>query len=106
MLGSWHELSAEVQQAVEVFEEVRSIRQGLVREDERDEQAKDRLLYVLVELGRLHTELQNPHQARLYYQQAIQIGEELSKNNSRPNLQSQQSVEAARKGLAVIENGR
>jgi hypothetical protein len=106
MLGSWHELSAEVQQAVEVFEEVRSIRQELVREDERDEQAKDRLLYVLVELGRLHTELQNPHQARLYYQQAIQIGEELSKNNSRPNLQSQQSVEAARKGLAVIENGR
>jgi tetratricopeptide (TPR) repeat protein len=104
MLGTWHEKSGQVQQAAEVFEEVRSIRQQLVREDERDEQAKDRLLYVLVELGRLHTELQNPHKARVHYQQAIQIEEELSKNNSRSNLQSQQSVEAARKGLAQIQS--
>jgi tetratricopeptide (TPR) repeat protein len=102
MLGSWHEMSGQVRQAANVFDEVRSIRQDLVHEDARDEQAKDRLLYVLVELARLHSKLQDSAQARGYYQQAVLIGEELSKQNSRPNNQFEQSLEAARKGLKEL----
>jgi tetratricopeptide (TPR) repeat protein len=103
MLGSWHEMAGQVERSLEVFEEVRAIRQDLVSQDGRDEQVKDRLLYVLVELGRLHANVKNPQKARQYYEQAIHLGDELSQQNSRPNMQFQQSIEAARKGLAAAK---
>src|SRR5437764_819183 len=57
MLATYHAQAGQVQEAIHVFEDVLAIRESLVRADPRDEQAKDRLLYALVQLGRLHRRL-------------------------------------------------
>jgi len=54
MLGNWHKNRNETRAALGAFEKVLEIREQLVNEDARDEQAKDRLLFVLCEMGQLH----------------------------------------------------
>ena len=105
MLGTWHESSDDLQSAVEAFRKVLDIRVQLARLDERDEQAKDRLLYVLVTLGRLCGQLREYRESAGYYRRAVDLGAELTRLDSRPNAQFANLVAQAKAGLERA-NGR
>jgi serine/threonine protein kinase len=103
MLASWHENTKDLAGAIHEFEEVLAIREDLVRRDPRDEQAKDRLLYVLCSLGRLHGQMHHNRESARYYRRALDLGEELSRIQSRPNAQFAGLVKAAKEGLAAAD---
>ena len=100
MLASWYEHTGDLEGAIRQFQEVLAIRAELVERDNRDEQAKDRLLYVLCALGRLHGEIKQYRDSARYYRRALDLGEGLSRMNSRPNSQFLGLMKEAREGLA------
>jgi len=100
MLATWHEGTSDPRGAIRAFEEVLAIREDLVRQDDRDEQAKDRLLYVLCALGRLHGRLREYPESARYYGRAVNLGQELSRMSSRPNAQFAKLLEQAKEGAA------
>jgi tetratricopeptide (TPR) repeat protein len=100
MLASWQEATGDRPGATLTFGEVLAIREELVRQDDRDEQAKDRLLYVLCALGKLHGELHEDAASARYYGRAVALGAELSRMNSRPNAQFAGLLKEAKEALA------
>jgi len=71
-----------------------------VHRDNRDEQAKDRLLYVLCALGRLHRQQHRSAESTRYYRRAVDLGDELARINSRPNAQFLSLWKEAKEGLS------
>jgi len=100
MLATWHESTGDPRGAIPVFQQVLATREELVRQDPRDEQAKDRLLYALCALGEVHGRLHEYPESARYYRRAIDLAAELSKLNSRPNTQFAGLVAQAKEGLA------
>jgi tetratricopeptide (TPR) repeat protein len=100
VLASWYKQSGQPREAIRVFQEVLATREELLRADPRDEQAKDRLLYVLVQLGQLYRQLGDRAKARPHFRKSVELAEELSRNGSRPNEQLPGNLAAARDGLA------
>lgn len=99
MMGTWHDERKDSRSALPCFEEVLRLREDLVRKDPKDEQARDRLLYALVEIGRHEGALGFWTRARDHYARAVELGRELQRINSKPNSQFAGLIAKARAGL-------
>ena len=102
--GTLYDHSANLPAAIHEFEEVLAIREELVKLDPHDEQARDRLFFVLCELGLLHNRLHEYGVSAKYNRRAVDLGESLARSDSRPNVQFADRLKLARAGLAMANH--